>query len=81
MKFRGYTDTDDWHWRTLWAMAKDRRYWCCGMQKKWAWGFSYTWYDGPIWQMLVGPFWVSITVHAWSDEEVKAEAIRTKGGR
>lgn len=61
MRFRGYTDSEDWNIRTLISMAFDRQCWACGATwREWSLRADYTWYDGPIWQVCVGPFWVAI---------------------
>lgn len=61
MKLKGFTDTADWHPRTLLAMACDPSAWDCGATwKEWHLRFDYAWYDGPIFQWRAGPFWVCL---------------------
>lgn len=61
MKFSGYTDSVDFHWRTLLAMACDRSCWNGSIDwRDWGFGFDYTWYDGPIFQLRLGPIWLGL---------------------
>ena len=64
MKLKGFTDSQDWHWRTLVAMLADPKTWECGATwREWAFDASYTWYDGPIFQVRIGPFWAALITH------------------
>lgn len=63
MKFKGYTNAEDWNIQTLIWMMVRREYWSGGTDwKDWRLFAGYTWYDGPIWSVCIGPFWVCISV-------------------
>ena len=61
MKLRGFTDIQDWHWRTLLWMLIRPEHWDGGVTwREWRLSFDYTWYDGPIFQLCIGPFWFGL---------------------
>jgi hypothetical protein len=61
VKIKGFTESQDWNWRTLLWMLRRPECWDGGVTwREWGVGFDYTWYDGPIFQLRVGPFWFGL---------------------
>lgn len=64
MRFSGFTDSEDFHIRTLLSMFADRKCWEFGVfWNEWRLDAYYIWYDGPIFGVHVGPLWFGLATH------------------
>lgn len=61
MKFKGLTDTEDYHWETLlWCMWYGEYYFEF-TPDEWHVKAIYDWYDGPFWVLWIGPFYMVLS--------------------